>query len=125
MTREAPVSGDRSPRRPGAGNAVDVRGLPKVELHCHLDGLVDPAMLRALRRQGVSLPVSAAQVAAVSPIRSPAEWARWTAVTEPLEGRWAALQPILALHVDARGAAQGAARGLRRAHDRRRPRAAP
>ena len=59
MTREAPVSGDRSPGRPGAGNAVDVRGLPKVELHCHLDGLVDPAMLRALRRQGASLPVSA------------------------------------------------------------------
>jgi len=31
--------------------------IPKVELHCHLDGLVDPPMLRELQAQGVRLPI--------------------------------------------------------------------
>jgi adenosine deaminase len=48
---------------------MDVRALRKAELHCHIDGLLDPAMLGEL-----ATAVDAAELAAVYPIRSIDDW---------------------------------------------------
>jgi adenosine deaminase len=45
---------------------VDVDGLPKAELHCHADGVLDAALLRALAAEGHRLPVSPEELAAVT-----------------------------------------------------------
>jgi adenosine deaminase len=74
--------------------------LPKVELHCHLDGLVDPAMLRDLRRRGQPLAVAPEALEAAYPVRDLASFVRWGHIAEPLEGDLEAFKPILALHLE-------------------------
>lgn len=80
--------------------AVGNRQLPKVELHCHLDGIVDPPMLRALRAQGHALPLSAEELEAVYPVQSFDDFMRWFAVAEALEGDLERFKPVLALHIE-------------------------
>jgi adenosine deaminase len=50
---------------------VDVDGLPKAELHCHADGMLDSALLADLVAEGHALPISPDELA---PITSREEW---------------------------------------------------
>ena len=59
---------------------------PKVELHCHLDGIADPQMLREVQRQGIALPVLAETLAARYPVASFEQFLDWFRAIEPLEG---------------------------------------
>jgi adenosine deaminase len=79
---------------------MDVRSVPKVELHCHLDGIVDPAMLREVRSRGAELAVSADALALAYPVRDTETFWRWLAVQESLVGSIDAYRPILAVHVE-------------------------
>jgi adenosine deaminase len=47
---------------------VDVTRLPKAELHCHIDGVIDPPMLLELARRGHPPPLGADELAAVLPV---------------------------------------------------------
>jgi adenosine deaminase len=53
---------------------VDVRSQRKAELHCHVDGLLDPAMLDELARGGEHLAIERAALAACHPVRSAPQW---------------------------------------------------
>lgn len=71
-------------------------GVRKAELHCHIDGLLDPAMLAQLGDD-----VSAAELAAVYPIRSIDDWlTKYTPIaaraSRPVD-RW--LPRFLELHI--------------------------
>jgi len=37
---------------------VNLQALPKAELHCHLDGILSPAMARAIRRDDPAFPIA-------------------------------------------------------------------
>jgi adenosine deaminase len=80
---------------------MDVRALRKAELHCHIDGLLDPAMIEQLAAGGESLGVDAGELDAVYPIRSVDDWLMKYApladrASRPLD-RW--LPRFLELHV--------------------------
>lgn len=53
---------------------VDVRAQRKAELHCHIDGLLDPAMLDELARRDERLAIDPAALAACHPVRSVEQW---------------------------------------------------
>ncbi len=72
----------------------------KIELHCHIDGIVDPALLRELQRQGYPLPISPETLAAAYPVNDFASFVRWMKVADPLEGDLELMKRILALHLD-------------------------
>ncbi len=67
-----------------SGAAVDVARLDKAELHCHIDGLLDPALLDELRADGHDFGLAAAELRARYPIDSLAAWERdYCAFVEP------------------------------------------
>jgi adenosine deaminase len=71
-----------------------------VELHCHVDGIVDPAMLREWQRRGHTPPLSPETLEAAYPVRTFDEFIRWFDVAEPIEGDPERFKPVLALHVE-------------------------
>jgi len=79
---------------------MDFTHLPKAELHCHIDGIVDPAMLREAQRLGYALPLTPETLAAALPVRSFDGFTQWFAVADPLEKNTENLRPILALHLE-------------------------
>ena len=79
---------------------VDVAALPKVELHCHYDGVVDPALLRGLPDGGVSFPVSAEELEAALPVRGYADFERWFALADASRADLDVFVPILHAHVE-------------------------
>lgn len=74
--------------------------IPKVELHCHIDGIVDPGMLRAMAAQGLEPPVTAEELEAAYPVDGFDAFIRWEEVQSPLEGGWRWFKPILAMHIE-------------------------
>jgi hypothetical protein len=83
-----------------ARTAVDPATIPKVELHCHLDGILDPAMLRALRRRGRPLPLRPEALDALYLVRDYDGFVRYFARTELLEGDIDRFRPVIALHLE-------------------------
>ena len=69
--------------------------LPKVELHCHVDGIVDPAMLRAIQGQGHPMPLTPEDLQAAYPVRNFEGFLRWFQATEPIEHNPENFKPIL------------------------------
>jgi hypothetical protein len=51
--------------------AVNVEALKKAELHCHTDGLLDPAMVAELAAAGRPLALPPEELAAVCPVSIP------------------------------------------------------
>jgi adenosine deaminase len=60
--------------------------IPKIELHCHLDGIVDPPMLRELEAQGVLLPILPEALQAAYPVQRYDDFISWGRAVESLEG---------------------------------------
>lgn len=77
-----------------------IAGLPKVELHCHLDGIVDPPMLRELSRRGYRLPLTADALESGYPVRSMDDFMRWGMLAHPLEGDIERFKPVLMVHLE-------------------------
>jgi len=74
--------------------------LPKAELHCHLDGIVDPEMLRELRRRGTELPVAPEALEASYPVTDFESFLRWYVPLQPLDTRLDLYRLIIALHIE-------------------------
>ncbi len=74
--------------------------IPKVELHCHLDGIVDPAMLRAIQQQGHALPLTPQALQAAYPVMNFDGFIKWFGVAEPIEDDSEHFKPILAAHIE-------------------------
>ena len=79
---------------------MDYKSIPKVELHCHLCGIVDPAMLREMEKQEHQPPVSPKALEAALPVQSFDDFANWWAVADPPELNLEGFKPILALHIE-------------------------
>lgn len=56
---------------------VVVRDLPKVELHCHLFGVLTPQMIRAIQQQMPDFPISADELADLYPVNDFDSFWRW------------------------------------------------
>ncbi len=79
---------------------VDVASLPKVELHCHYDGIVDAAMLRALGPRAAAFPVSAEALDAAQPVAGFDDFLAWFNVADPGSADLAVFASIVGAHVD-------------------------
>lgn len=79
---------------------LDIAPLPKVELHCHYDGIVDVAMLRSFHEAGVAFPVSAESLQAVLPVDGFDDFTRWFDVADPGSGDLDVFLPVVRAHVD-------------------------
>jgi adenosine deaminase len=84
----------------------DLQTLPKVELHCHLDGIIDPAMAADIRRADPTYPLDPDHLAQAYPITDFAGFMRWWEFIDPIEGELAYFAPILERYI-ARLRAQG------------------
>ena len=59
--------------------------IPKVELHCHLDGIVHSSLLKRLEHDGLQLAVSADALAALYPVENYEDFVRWFQSVKPLQ----------------------------------------
>ncbi|CAA9218649.1 MAG: Adenosine deaminase [uncultured Chloroflexi bacterium] len=78
---------------------IDVADIPKAELHCHLDGILDPAMLRELREEGIDLSVDEGALEAAYPVRDFESFFAWGASHASLDGRLDLYQHIARHHI--------------------------
>jgi len=80
---------------------VDARSQQKAELHCHIDGVLDPAMLDELARGGEPLAIDPAALGAHHPVRSVEQWLHgYGSLVDPAthpRDRW--LPRLLELHL--------------------------
>ncbi|MEZ4328791.1 MAG: hypothetical protein R3B40_26435 [Polyangiales bacterium] len=60
------------PHRPDV--TFDIATRPKAELHCHIDGLLSPRLLRRMARQGHAIGAHADRLAAIHPVDGVAAW---------------------------------------------------
>jgi len=72
----------------------------KVELHCHLDGIADPSILRAMQATGVQPAISPETLEALYPVDDYDGFVRWMSAHQALEGDLDTFRPILAAHLD-------------------------
>jgi adenosine deaminase len=79
---------------------ISVEPLPKVELHCHLDGLIDPPMLREVQQRGGAWSIDPERLAAAYPVRSYDDFLNWGRAVASLEGDLERFRPFFALHLE-------------------------
>jgi adenosine deaminase len=80
--------------------AAELAALPKAELHCHLDGVPDPALLRQLRDVGVELPVSPEALEAVPPVRDFKSFLGWFGAQQPVKDQFSFYRHVARIHVE-------------------------
>ncbi|MFQ6115616.1 MAG: adenosine deaminase [bacterium] len=74
--------------------------IPKVELHCHLDGILDPPMVRDIYRNDSTFPINPVDFERAYPITSFESFFRWWDFIDPIEGELAYFYPILSRHIE-------------------------
>ncbi len=74
--------------------------LRKVELHCHLDGVLTPAMVRDIRRETPAFPIDPAGFERAYPIKDLPSFWRWFDFVKPLYGSLEFYYPILKRHIE-------------------------
>jgi len=79
--------------------AINIAAIPKVELHCHLDGVVDAAMVSDMIASGLDLGLTPEALAAVTPARDFEGFLRWFGVADAVEGDIDNFRPVIAAHV--------------------------
>jgi len=79
---------------------AEICRIPKVELHCHLDGIIDPTMLRDLQARGVTIPITAEALQRAYPVEDFESFSSWFDVQNGLAGGLDEYRPILAAHVE-------------------------
>jgi len=74
---------------------------PKVELHCHLLGVIDPPLLRAIEQRGGRILVRPDDLERLHPVRDLASFQRWVDLLKPYQSAPPALmRPVLEAHVE-------------------------
>lgn len=62
---------------------MDIAALPKVELHCHLDGIITPAMVRDIQRTDPTFPIQADELERAYPINGLESFFNWWPYARP------------------------------------------
>jgi adenosine deaminase len=78
---------------------MNLQALPKAELHCHLDGVLSPAMARAIRRDDPAFPVTPEDFAPYYPIEDMESFFNWWKALNPINRQLPYFFPILAQHI--------------------------
>lgn len=74
--------------------------LPKVELHCHLLGVINPALLTRIRRDGGTILVEPKTLEAAYPVSDLEAFRRWVEMVKPYQAaKLEVMLPLLAAHV--------------------------
>ncbi len=79
---------------------MDVFSLPKAEIHCHLEGIVDGTIARLIRADNPDFPVDPDALDQHPPFNTMAGFFDWFEHQRALMGNLAAFHPILAAHVE-------------------------
>ncbi len=72
----------------------------KVELHCHLDGVLDLTMAKAIRRRDPAFPVDPEAFAGAYPVNSFDSFSGWWSFSLDLRGDLDRYRPILSEHLE-------------------------
>lgn len=78
---------------------MDFNTLPKAELHCHLDGILSPAMLRDILLTDPTFPVDLDALARAYPVNGLDSFFAWQSHTAALKTRLALHYPIITRHI--------------------------
>ena len=78
---------------------MNSRALVKAELHCHLDGILDPAMARDIHQDDPAFLINPARFEQAYPITDIESFFKWWDFIEPIEGELAHFYPILGRHI--------------------------
>ncbi len=84
---------------PTVAERNELAALPKAELHCHLEGIVDPEMLEELEGQGAPLPVSSAEFRRNYPVKDFPSFLAWAKAQDAFQGSILAYLPLLRIHL--------------------------
>ena len=80
---------------------VDVAAIPKVELHCHLDGILDPEILVGMHVAGLAHGISVEELRAATPVRSYEQFTRWALLHDArIEGDIDNFRIVIARHIE-------------------------
>lgn len=79
---------------------MNVRELPKVELHCHLECILDPAMVRGILQDDPTYPIDPGELERAYPAKSFEDFIRWWDFIEPIDGELEYFYPILGRYIE-------------------------
>ena len=79
---------------------MDIPSLKKVELHCHIDGIGHPELLRELQQRGWAVGVPPEVLAGAYPVHDFDSFVHWMETAEGLEGSLSGFLPLLQLHLE-------------------------
>lgn len=74
---------------------IQIASLPKAELHCHLDGLLDPIMLVEIWRDEPEFPVQPQDLGLAQPVHDLDSFFRWWDFVRPLKGQLLRYAPVI------------------------------
>ena len=78
---------------------MTIASIKKAELHCHIDGIINPKMLHRLAQQGHQLPLTSEVLQSAYPVQGYDDFIEWFKMTDPLERNTANFYLILAQHI--------------------------
>lgn len=79
---------------------MEITQVPKVELHCHMDGIITSEMAADILREFPDYPVKPDDFARVFPIADQDSFWRWWQVVAPIDGQLEMFYPIVARYID-------------------------
>jgi adenosine deaminase len=79
---------------------VNLKALPKVELHCHLDGILDRGMARDIRRSDPTFPIDPREFEKAYPVHDLESFWCWWRFIDPIEGELDHFRPILGRYIE-------------------------
>src|SRR4051812_7824244 len=80
---------------------MNINNIPKVELHCHLIGVIDPDTLTIVKRNGHEILVDPQELVQLLPVRNKEDFSNWISVVKPYQNQALPFMlPILSLHIE-------------------------
>jgi adenosine deaminase len=77
-----------------------MKKIAKAELHCHLEGIIDPEMLEHFENKSKNLPISAKEFKNYYPVNSFNDFIAWTKAQDAFQGSIINYLDILAIHME-------------------------
>jgi aminodeoxyfutalosine deaminase len=78
---------------------MNIADIPKVELHCHMDGIITPGMAADICREFPDYPVKPGDFANAFPITDQDSFWHWWQVVKPIDGQLKLYYPIVARYI--------------------------
>lgn len=78
---------------------MNISTIPKIELHCHFDGIISPEMVDDIRREVPDYPLDSSAFDGYLPVSDLDSFFKWWEVSEPIEGVLSNFQPILQRYI--------------------------